>query len=203
MQTVVACPHCRGSLQIDTAWAGQTMSCPMCQAPFVAPGAVVAQAPAKPPVARYPSTIPPHLQAAAPAYSAPLVEEPPPGEFDFTRGSGNSSGSSTSVTKRRKKSSNAGFWAAGGGVGITILAIVLRLAAAGVSTSVYYSDCSEAQEVSYVRYSQLGPSRSVHHAVDRHHRACVSAATEGYGQRRRLNPQKYFAEMDRRMSNDF
>jgi uncharacterized protein YbaR (Trm112 family) len=204
MQTVIACPHCRGSLQVDTAWAGQAMNCPLCRMPFLAPAASPAPAMARPLVATPPSTTPPHFAAQPSAPSLPpVIQEQPRNEFDFTSGSSSSGRGSSSVAKKYKKKSNAGFWAAGGGVGITILAIVLRLAAAGVNVGAYYSDCNEAQEVSYQRYSQLGPSGRVHNAVDRNHEACVRMATEGSGKRRQLNPEKYFAEMDRRMSNEF
>ena len=47
--TKISCPHCLQHISLDSAWAGQTLNCPVCQKPFTvpqfAPGTHVSPAP--------------------------------------------------------------------------------------------------------------------------------------------------------------
>lgn len=47
--SLVACPHCQQSLQIDPVFAGQTLQCPKCRGGLVAPAIVAEHDPAAPP----------------------------------------------------------------------------------------------------------------------------------------------------------
>ncbi len=77
----ISCPHCNQHIALDDAWAGQTINCPVCQQPFVVPGA--------PPMAQVITPSAPGLRisgaaaaqpAAPPAGSAgPARPQPAPG----------------------------------------------------------------------------------------------------------------------------
>jgi 1,4-alpha-glucan branching enzyme len=60
---LLPCPHCRQPLEIDPAWMGQTVDCPLCSAAFPVPELPAAAAPPVPPAAPRLTTNNRHLEA--------------------------------------------------------------------------------------------------------------------------------------------